>query len=283
MKKIATVTIATAGIATVGFAHHDAHAAENNGYNPNDPTSYSYSYTIDQQGNYHYTWQGNWNPSQAQHGQQQSSYQNNNYNNNYNNYSYKNTNNNNYYHYSYGYNNNQSNSTQSYNSNNNQSYAANNQTQTTQSTNNNGGLGANTASTSDKNVKVTTQKAPTTQSTTTSTKAFSGRTNSGANYYTAGQCTYYVYDKVGGSVGNTWGNANNWANAAAQAGYTVNNTPKAGAVMQTTQGAYGHVAYVENVGNDGSVTVSEMNYQGVDVVSTRTIPASQASSYNYIS
>ena len=30
MKKIATVTIATAGIATVGFAHHDAHAAENN-------------------------------------------------------------------------------------------------------------------------------------------------------------------------------------------------------------------------------------------------------------
>ena len=34
------------------------HAAEQ-GYNPNDPTSYSYSYTIDQQGNYHYTWKGN--------------------------------------------------------------------------------------------------------------------------------------------------------------------------------------------------------------------------------
>lgn len=269
MKKIATVTIATAGIATVGFAHHDAHAAENNGYNPNDPTSYSYSYTIDQQGNYHYTWKGNWNPSLAQHGQQQSSYQNNNYN-------YNNANNNNYhYSYSYGYNNNQSNSTQS--------YTTNNQVQTTQSANNNGGLGANTASTSDKNVKVTTQKAPTTQSTTTSTKAFSGKTNSGANYYTWGQCTYYVYDKVGGSIGNTWGNANNWANAAAQSGYTVNNTPKAGAVMQTTQGGYGHVAYVESVNSDGSVTVSEMNYQGVGVVSTRTISASQASSYNYIS
>ncbi|MDU6961581.1 MAG: CHAP domain-containing protein, partial [Staphylococcus sp.] len=102
-------------------------------------------------------------------------------------------------------------------------------------------------------------------------------------YYTSGQCTYYVYDKVGGSIGNTWGNANNWANAAAQSGYTVNNTPKAGAVMQTTQGGYGHVAYVENVNSDGSVTVSEMNYQGVGVVSTRTISASQASSYNYIS
>ena len=59
-------------------------------------------------------------------------------------------------------------------------------------------------------------------------------------------------------------------NCSRQSGYTVNNTPKAG-VMQTTQGGYGHVAYVENVNSDGSVTVSEMNYQGVGVVSTRTI------------
>lgn len=57
MKKIATAAIATAGIAT--FMAHDADAAENNqGYNPNDPHSYEYSYTIDQQGNYHYTWKG---------------------------------------------------------------------------------------------------------------------------------------------------------------------------------------------------------------------------------
>ena len=62
MKKIATAAIATAGIAT--FMAHDADAAENTqGYNPNDPYSYSYNYTIDQQGNYHYTWEGNWNPS----------------------------------------------------------------------------------------------------------------------------------------------------------------------------------------------------------------------------
>lgn len=40
-------------IAIAGHGH-EAHAAEQ-GYNPNDPTSYSYSYTIDQQGNYHYT------------------------------------------------------------------------------------------------------------------------------------------------------------------------------------------------------------------------------------
>ncbi|MBI5973027.1 CHAP domain-containing protein [Staphylococcus caledonicus] len=262
MKKIATATIATAGIATFGLAHHDAEAAENNGYNPNDSQSYSYTYTIDQQGNYHYDWKGNWNPSQAQQGGQQNS----------GNQAVNNTQSNNNYNYNYSYNNAQA--TTNTNSNNNtQSYTANN------SNNNGGGLGAS-YSTSDRNVKVTTQHAPTTQS---STKAFAGKSSSGANLYTAGQCTYYVYGKVG-SIGNTWGNANNWANAAAQAGYSVNNTPKAGAVMQTSQGAYGHVAYVENVNNDGSVEVSEMNYNGgPGVVSTRTISASQASSYNYIS
>ena len=53
--------------------------------------------------------------------------------------------------------------------------------------------------------------------------------------------------------------------------------------MQTSQGYYGHVAYVESVGSNGSVTVSEMNYgHGPGVVTTRTISASQAASYNFI-
>ncbi|MCE5097065.1 CHAP domain-containing protein [Staphylococcus devriesei] len=252
MKKIATATIATAGIATFGLAHHDAQAAENNnGYNPNDQYSYSYTYTIDQQGNYHYDWKGNWSPSQAQQGGQQNS----------GNQAVNNTQSNN----NYTYNNAQA------TTNNTQSYTANN--------NNGGGLGAS-YTTSDRNIKVTTQNAPTSQSTT---KAFAGKSSSGANLYTAGQCTYYVYEKAG-NIGNTWGNANNWATAAAQDGYSVSNSPKAGAVMQTSQGAYGHVAYVENVNSDGSVEVSEMNYNGgPGVVSTRTISASQASSYNYIS
>ena len=120
--------------------------------------------------------------------------------------------------------------------------------------------------------------AQTSTSNTTSERSASG------NLYTAGQCTWYVYDKVGGKISSTWGNANNWANAAASSGYTVNNTPKQGAIMQTSQGAFGHVAYVENVNNDGSVKVSEMNYNGgPGVVSTRTISASQAGAYNYIS
>lgn len=244
-KKIATASIASAGIAALAFAHHDADAAENtnNGYNPNDPMSYSYHYTIDQQGNYHYTWQGNWSPSQAPQtqGQQATSY--------------------------------------NYTTNNNANYQP--QTYTTNN-NTTGGKGAtyNTQSTSSNNVKVTTQSAP---SSNKGGAAFAGKSGSGSNLYTSGQCTYYVYDKVGGKIGSTWGDAKNWANAAAQSGYTVDNSPKQGAIMQTSQGGFGHVAYVENVNNDGSVKVSEMNYgHGPGVVTSRTISASQAGSYNYI-
>ena len=78
------------------------------------------------------------------------------------------------------------------------------------------------------------------------------------------------------------GNANSWASAQA-AGFTVNNTPEEGAIMQSSEGAFGHVAFVESVNNDGSITVSEMNYDGGPFsISTRTISASEASSYNYI-
>ncbi len=263
MKKIATATIATAGFATFGLMQHDADAAENNnnGYNPNDPYSYEYTYTIDQQGNYNYDWKGNWSPNQQNQQNQQQAQQ---------------PQQGNYYSYSYG-----NQATQSYNSNNattnnnqsTQSYTANN------SNNQGGGLGAD-YSTSDKNIKVTTQNAPSSNNST----AFSGQSSSGSNAYTAGQCTYYVYDKVGGKISSNWGNASNWANAAAQDGYNVSNSPKQGAIMQTSQGAYGHVAYVENVNSDGSITVSEMNYNGgPGNVSTRTISASQAGSYNYIS
>ncbi|MBK3719697.1 Secretory antigen SsaA precursor [Staphylococcus arlettae] len=244
MKKIATATIATAGIATFAFAQNEADAAENNqgGYNPNDPTSYSYSYTIDQQGNYNYTWQGNWSPNQH-----------NTYNYNYSSYS----------------NDSYSNNSGSYNNYSNQSYTSNNTT---------GGGGAASNSTSDRNIKVTTQSAP-----SSSSVSLSSASGSSSNLYTAGQCTYYVYDKVGGKIGSTWGNASNWASAAASSGYTVNNTAKAGSILQSSTGAMGHVAYVENVNSDGSVEVSEMNYgQGAGVVTPRTISASEASSYNYI-
>lgn len=152
------------------------------------------------------------------------------------------------YSYNYGYNTNaQGNTNYNYNANSNQTYT----------------YGQNTTSTS------------------TSTQS-TGVTSAG-NLYTPGQCTWYVYDKVGGEIGSTWGNANNWASSASAAGFTVDNNPEEGSILQSNAGPMGHVAYVESVNEDGSITVSEMNYDGGPFnVSTRTISASVAGSYNYI-
>ncbi|MBZ8175198.1 CHAP domain-containing protein [Staphylococcus delphini] len=119
--------------------------------------------------------------------------------------------------------------------------------------------------------------------TSTSTSTQSTGVTSAGNLYTPGQCTWYVYDKVGGEIGSTWGNANNWASSASAAGFTVDNNPEEGSILQSNAGPMGHVAYVESVNEDGSITVSEMNYGGGPFsVSTRTISASEAGSYNYI-
>ena len=115
--------------------------------------------------------------------------------------------------------------------------------------------------------------------------------SNGANYYDWGTCAWYVFEQRsqrGLSAGNMWGNATNWASAAQASGYSVSNSPSVGAIMQApayTNGAYGlgHVAIVENVNADGSVTVSEMQFGGgLGSVSTRTLSASQAASHNFI-
>ena len=112
--------------------------------------------------------------------------------------------------------------------------------------------------------------------------------NSG-NLYTTGQCTYYAFDRraeLGKPIGSLWGNASNWAYSANQAGFNVDHTPEVGAVFQSGPGqngagAYGHVGVVESINSNGSVTVSEMNWNGgVNVKSYRTI--SNPNSYNYI-
>lgn len=116
--------------------------------------------------------------------------------------------------------------------------------------------------------------------------SYGNRGASVGNRYDYGYCTWYAYNRraqLGRPVGSFWGNANTWASYARGSGYLVNNTPEVGAVLQAGgYGGYGHVAVVESVGADGSITVSEMNYAGWNVMSYRTIPAGQASSYNYI-
>jgi surface antigen len=109
----------------------------------------------------------------------------------------------------------------------------------------------------------------------------------GGNGYAFGYCTWYVANRraaIGRPVPNNWGNANTWAYMASLSGYGVGHQPKVGSILQTGGGwgGYGHVAFVENVNADGSIDVSEMNYAGWDVISSRHISAAQASSYNYI-
>ena len=100
--------------------------------------------------------------------------------------------------------------------------------------------------------------------------------------YGAGQCTQWAWSKRR-DLPSTLGNANTWAARAAAAGYTVNRTPSAGAVFQTSSGWYGHVGYVEGVNDDGSITVTEMNYgYSPYLVIRATIPASSVGNFNYI-
>lgn len=106
------------------------------------------------------------------------------------------------------------------------------------------------------------------------------------NRYSYGYCTWYAFNRraeLGRPIGSFWGNAITWASYARSEGFRVNNSPAPGAILQSGgYGGYGHVAVVESVDAEGNVTVSEMNYAGWNVVSTRTIPAGQASAYNYI-
>lgn len=97
--------------------------------------------------------------------------------------------------------------------------------------------------------------------------------------YVKGQCTWYA-KKRRPDLPSNLGNANTWYKRAATHGFPVGSKPKSGAVGTTTQGALGHVAYVESVHKNGKVTISEMNYGGrVGVVHKRVVVAS---SFKYI-
>lgn len=117
---------------------------------------------------------------------------------------------------------------------------------------------------------------------------FSAAINGGA----WGNCTYYVYNRVA-QLGKpipspSMGHAFMWSDSARSMGYNVSHTPKTGTVAVFRQGVagsdptYGHVAFVEKVFSDGSVLVSEMNVQGLNVISTRIISASDAQLTEFI-
>ncbi len=78
------------------------------------------------------------------------------------------------------------------------------------------------------------------------------------------QCVSYTAFKVDQVYGNMpfWGgigNANQWGNNARNAGIPVSSVPKAGTVGVQYSGPYGHVAWVESVNDDGTLTISQFN------------------------
>lgn len=104
------------------------------------------------------------------------------------------------------------------------------------------------------------------------TQQYNAPASSAGNLYVAGYCTWYAKNRRP-DLPNNLGNANTWVARAAAQGIPTGSAPKVGAIGQ--QGM--HVVYVESVHNDGTVTISEMNWEGLYVVSTRRVPASNFS------
>lgn len=90
------------------------------------------------------------------------------------------------------------------------------------------------------------------------------------NGYVPGNCTWYVKNRRA-DIPNNLGNGGSWVGNAAARGFATGTAPAVGAVAEQP----GHVAYVEAVNADGTVSISEMNYAGgLGQVHYRTAPAS---------
>ena len=91
------------------------------------------------------------------------------------------------------------------------------------------------------------------------------------NAYVWGNCTWYVKNVKPG-IGGYWGNAGyGWLSNARASGYATGMNPVAGAIGVQN----GHVVIIESVNGDGTVNLSEMNYNGgVGVLHYDTRPTS---------
>lgn len=121
--------------------------------------------------------------------------------------------------------------------------------------------------------------------------AYNGKNYDTFNSYAWGNCTQYVYNRItqlGKYIDLTMGNGKDWGVTGQAKGYEVSRTPQAGTAVSFPAGVlgadpvYGHVAFVEKVNQDGTIYISEMNVKGLNIVSTRTISASQTSLLSYI-
>ncbi len=108
----------------------------------------------------------------------------------------------------------------------------------------------------------------------------------GGNLYAPGNCTWHTANRraaIGKPLPSNLGNAATWYPRAAAAGMAVGRTPQKHAAVQTGWTGWGHVGFVEEVYEDGSMLMSEMNYNWV-LYATRSkvVPAEVANTYWYI-
>lgn len=100
--------------------------------------------------------------------------------------------------------------------------------------------------------------------------------------YDCGYCTWWVAlrrAQAGNPVPSNLGNASSWGYLARSYGLSTGSTPQVGAAVVTSTRGAGHVAYVTAVNGDGTITVSEMNHLGWNVVDTQTM---SGAGYTYI-
>lgn len=110
--------------------------------------------------------------------------------------------------------------------------------------------------------------------------------------YPYGECTWYVFNRAkefGIQFDPYMGNGQDWAH---KSGYEISNTPtKHSAVsFQGRQAGghpiYGHVAFVEDVKDDGSILISECNFvqsgQGTGITDYRVFSAEEARNFYYV-
>ncbi|MBW3091815.1 CHAP domain-containing protein [Bifidobacterium sp. 82T10] len=156
----------------------------------------------------------------------------------------------------------------------------------TNSGSNSGGSSSN--ANTNTNTNVNTNTGGTTSGGSTSGSSSSAGTSGGqgtsngdsGNAYAGGQCTWYAYNRrkeMGIGTPSYLGNGGDWAANAPSYGLRVDSTPQVGAALSFARGqdgadgTYGHVAVVEAVNSDGTFLISEMNVQGLYVVSYRTL------------
>lgn len=106
--------------------------------------------------------------------------------------------------------------------------------------------------------------------------------------YGCRQCASYAAWRVARETGLypiRWGNATDFPRSARAAGYATGSSPRANSLAVMHNGAEGHVAWVESVGGDGTMIVSQYNYNygaGYGMYSKMVLSTSAFQEYVYI-